>query len=105
MGMFDYITCEANLPGRGRPPKSGVGFQTKDTPSQGLDHYTITADGQLILATDGPPERVMFDGVLTFYTPGRGGEWWEYDATFAAGELVGIVNVAPAQPQHKEGGE
>lgn len=39
MGMFDTISYESKFPGRE--------FQTKDTPSQGLDNYFIKDDGTL----------------------------------------------------------
>lgn len=39
MGMFDTITYESKFPGKE--------FQTKDTPSQGLDKYEIREDGTL----------------------------------------------------------
>lgn len=39
MGMFDNIRYESKFPGRQ--------FQTKDTPSQGLDLYEIREDGTL----------------------------------------------------------
>lgn len=39
MGMFDNITYESKFPGKE--------FQTKDTPSQGLDNYYIKEDGTL----------------------------------------------------------
>ena len=39
MGMFDNITYPSKFP--------GIEFQTKDTPSQGLDNYEIREDGTL----------------------------------------------------------
>ena len=45
MGMYDYINCEAPLDVEGM---EGRQFQTKDTPAQFLDTYTITADGKLM---------------------------------------------------------
>jgi len=44
MGMFDYLKCEYPLPER---PPDGF-FQTKDTPRQYLEKYTITTDGRLV---------------------------------------------------------
>lgn len=44
MGMFDYLKCSYKLPFKGL---RGVEFQTKDTPSQYLDHYEIRKDGTL----------------------------------------------------------
>lgn len=64
MGMFDYVVCEMNLPGT-VPAwiKSGHKFQTKDTPNQYLDTYSIAADG----AFSGP-DADNFTGVVEFYT-------------------------------------
>src|SRR5271165_1542244 len=47
MGMFDWLVCEKPLPDL-EDPKS-LEFQTKDTPNQALDTYTITKDGRLIV--------------------------------------------------------
>ncbi len=44
MGMFDELTCKYPLPVVGL---EGRVFQTKDTPSQSLDHYEIREDGSL----------------------------------------------------------
>lgn len=44
MGMYDYLKCEYPLP---RPEMQDRIFQTKDTPSQFLDIYVITAEGKL----------------------------------------------------------
>lgn len=44
MGMFDYLKCEYDLPVDGAPVD---GWQTKDTPAQWLDTYTIRKDGTL----------------------------------------------------------
>lgn len=44
MGMFDYLHCEYPLPVDGA---NGLVYQTKDTPSQFIDHYKIKADGTL----------------------------------------------------------
>ena len=44
MGMFDYINCEYPLPVDDAPKGD---YQTKDTPAQSLDFYTIKADGTL----------------------------------------------------------
>jgi hypothetical protein len=44
MGMFDYIKCEMPLPGLNEE----VELQTKDTPTQYMDTYTITKEGRLI---------------------------------------------------------
>ena len=131
MGMFDYIKCEAKLPGTDIPPPDEV-FQTKDTDSQYLTLYTITADGYLEWkpfkmvtvpkaerpypdAEDGdwramcgimrreekPTERAAYDGVLNFYTLGDNGGWWEYDAHFQDGRLIKIDLVEFRAPPPK----
>lgn len=43
MGLFDNIRCEYPLP----DGSDAHEFQTKDTPSQCLDTYTIRSDGTL----------------------------------------------------------
>jgi len=47
MSMYDNLRCEYPLPGL--PDATGIEFQTKDTESQFLDDYKITADGQLMI--------------------------------------------------------
>lgn len=47
MGMFDNITCEYPLPGPAPVEVKAWVFQTKDTPTQFLEHYRITAEGKL----------------------------------------------------------
>jgi hypothetical protein len=44
MGMFDYIKCNYPLPVKGA---NELEYQTKDTPAQFLDRYTIGKDGSL----------------------------------------------------------
>lgn len=44
MGMFDEIRCLYPLPLEGANTRT---YQTKDTPSQGLDNYEIREDGTL----------------------------------------------------------
>jgi hypothetical protein len=47
MGMFDYVKCEYPLP---IPEMQGRTFQTKSIADwPGMDTYTITTDGRLIL--------------------------------------------------------
>ena len=55
MGMFDYIHCEYELPScpqalidRWGKSVGDIAFQTKDTPNQGMNSYTITAEGYLL---------------------------------------------------------
>jgi hypothetical protein len=62
MGMFDYIACDYPLPD-GAPR---TGYQTKDTPAQMLDTYTITEDGHLV--DDSGATLDDFHGDLDFYT-------------------------------------
>ena len=44
MGMFDDLRCEYPLP----DGYEGTVFQTKDTPTQFLEKYTIRKDGVLV---------------------------------------------------------
>lgn len=44
MGMFDYLRCEYDLPIHDAPAE---GWQTKSTPAQAMDVYTIRKDGTL----------------------------------------------------------
>lgn len=121
MGMFDYVICEAELPG-GKPTIEGGCFQSKDTPDQCMTVYTITADGRLTWrsytieevpieeraypdATDwkanigrlrrveGQVEDVLFHGNICFYGTGPDGAWNEYMAQFTKGRLAGITKV------------
>jgi len=61
MGMFDYIVCDYPLP-EGAPRE---GWQTKGTPNQYLDKYTITEDGRLL---DPEGRDTEYHGDLNFYT-------------------------------------
>lgn len=47
MGMYDNIKCKYPLPAGGPPNAGELDYQTKDTWSQGLDHYEIREDGTL----------------------------------------------------------
>lgn len=60
MGMYDYIRCECDLP-NGRQDWE---YQTKDTPLQRLDTYTISEDGRL-LDPDGVDTK--WHGDINFY--------------------------------------
>ena len=113
MGMFDYINCEYPLPVDDAPKGD---YQTKDTPAQSLDFYTIKADGTLWgqeydiedrsdptakgpLAMRGMMTRVnhrekqcMMTGEVVFYTdkgPDRGG-WIQFSAYFKDGIIQQI---------------
>lgn len=44
MGMYDELRCNYPLPVPGANERD---YQTKDTPSQSLNKYEITADGVL----------------------------------------------------------
>mgnify|MGYP006921420894 CR=1 FL=1 len=105
MGMFDWVECEYPLPDGG--PKSDDGYQTKDFDNY-LWHYQITAEGRLFrrdqwsmkeqeeLGSE-PPEKWTdqnYHGVFWFYTSDEEtDEWFEYEARFTDGQLVGIERV------------
>lgn len=117
MGMFDYIRVKMRLPDQPPPPKIEK-FQTRDTPNQFLNNYTIEADGTLIehvvryedhsnpdaasplerfagMMTSTPePEKdhaIAFHGDITFYHyDDQTREWWEYVARFTEGKCVRI---------------
>lgn len=82
VGMFDYIRCEARLPGE-QVPENTV-FQTKDLDGT-LTEYTISADGALLKGGS----LIHFFGEIRFYTEGAGA-WLEYTARFSNGKLQGI---------------
>jgi hypothetical protein len=101
MDMFDYLRCDHPLPGT--PPafiRPGHEFQTKDTPSQGLETYVITGDGELT----GWEVEDQYHGTIEFYDSncvasdkgfwftedGQDYEYVTYQATFAKGKLTGI---------------
>lgn len=91
MGMFDYLRCEMPLPQRdGVPDRGWSTFQTKDTPDQLLNLFTIRADGSLSVKRD---EQTMlltdFSGEICFYDL-EGGAWWEYVARFTDGKCAEI---------------
>lgn len=111
MGVFDYIRCEAPLPGGSHPDV----FQTKDTPDQYLSDYTIKPDGRLmwrpytyetVPAEERPDPRhpmmgarrrvyaeeevVPFDGPLEFY-----GGADRFLAVFIGGQLPAPIERIP----------
>jgi len=124
--MFDYVIPECPLPdgNAAQVPE----WQTKAFDVPYMDHYRITPEGRLMeevyrvedrseFARTGQGDQfvgcmtrvregwrvIEFDGVLNFYgTVGtawaRDGEWIEYDATFAKGQLVSIVRVREEPP-------
>ena len=99
MGMFDEVICNYPLPDG---HNSLAGWQTKDTPNQDLDWYTITEDGRLLESHHthtGIPERPWsqsqaeeveppFDGDIYFYTNDDEGKWVEYCAAFRYGRVI-----------------
>lgn len=107
MGMFDYITCSAPLPGT-TPTfvKPGHKFQTKDLDCL-METYEITADGRLL---GSEMQEVKHYGCFTvdFYTSNASGGWGnitftrqgedfesaDYTAMFVDGRLRGIHQTA-----------
>lgn len=84
MGMYDDVTCEADLPRHERVPDPGKDFQTKDLECQ-CYNYVITKAGRLI--KDGID--LEHHGYLRFHDF-KGNTWWEYRAKFTDGQLQGI---------------
>lgn len=110
MGMFDYIRCDYPLPGNHPPNVADIDFQTKDTHAQYLEHYQISAQGQLLhegVAEDFTGEIVFYHSNVVAYGPEtytRDGEdaiWLEYRAIFIRGKVTHIQLVCyeskPAQ--------
>ena len=107
MGMFDHLACEYPLPLKEAPV---TGYQTKDTPAQWFDLYTIKPDGTLwgqeyeIEDRSNPNatgiERVLgkmtkvnvrdvpcrFTGEIVFYQM-KGKDWLEFSAYFVDGQI------------------
>jgi hypothetical protein len=90
MGMYDELRCHYPLPVPGANERD---YQTKDTPSQYLYHYEITAGGVLRhkewdaedgLGSEwiGHPE---FTGEVRFYNIKDCGGWIEFSAYFVDG--------------------
>jgi hypothetical protein len=106
MGMFDCVECAYPLPD-GAPRN---GYQSKDTPSQSLCHYLITADGLLLDDTGGA---IDFHGDIEFYqsnivasgpqgyvtSDGRNATFWTFKARFTNGRVEWI------RPVQEEMGE
>lgn len=86
MGMFDWLTCEADLPGDPKPRDRR--FQAKGL-ARSLAQYTIQADGSLVDSLGAP---VKFSGVLNLHTE-EDGAWFEYEARLIDGKLQGIEAV------------
>lgn len=75
MGLFDYIRCEYPLPDGF---DGDVEYQTKDTPNQYLDRYTIAEDGRLL---DPDGRAIAFHGDVEFYASNWSGSWGKYFTT------------------------
>lgn len=66
MGLFDDITCDAELPETPVPPTGG--FQTKSLPEPYMDKYAITSDG----LDSAPTGHVISDSIeLTCHSCGK----------------------------------
>lgn len=102
MGMFDYIKCEYELPIPGANELPG--YQSKCTPSQQLDLYTIKADGTLWETCYDRetksflPEKFLsdFSEAINFYTNYGPDEafWIEFEAYFVNGRITKIEIVS-----------
>lgn len=112
MGMFDNIRYESKFPWRE--------FQTKDTPSQGLDLYEIREDGTLWLHDydtkwiDEPDHlfkgyieqynyrwvfQESFTGEIVFYDYNtKAGFWDEYSGYFVRGKLENFQIIHERKP-------
>ena len=84
MGMFDEIRCEYPLPYSGYRVLPGHTFQTKSLEC-GLDEYTITADGLLIL------QKVHWERVPEEERPYYGKPEWENPRY----RVIGAMRAAP----------
>ena len=119
--MFDNLRCEYPLPDGFEGDAS---YQTKDTPDQCLNDYTITADGTLVQqlyrsepvpedekpdaevgslreilgrsrrVADGTTEALDFHGAIEFYSCGPDSAEREYVALFDHGKLLKIETIA-----------
>ena len=94
--MYDMLTVEMPMP----DGYVGLRYQTKDL-HQGLNRYTLTADGRLRYEEQGwwPETYLVFDGILTFYDiesdDGHGNWiWHEYQVRFEKGTCQEIIVVA-----------
>ena len=123
MGLFDYIRCERELPA---PNAQDLEYQTKDTPAQFMERYTIRADGTLwhevydtedhsdpnakgLMALVGCMSRVNhrwepcpMTGGIDFYD-GDLGSWVEFSSDFLDGNLQRLTLItdtrqAPTTP-------
>lgn len=92
MGMFDYLTCELDLP---------VGqqylYQTKciqEWPD--LTHYLINQNGRLVTEMGADAN---FDGDVCFYSNDDNSDWLEYRATFRKGDCVEVSRLNELESQ------
>jgi len=107
MSLYDYISCDYPLPDLGHNDSydcfAGSTFQSKDTPSQYLDNYKITSNGQLIQFSSGLSTNSHFTGIVNFYDylaheydncnwietySSYEGGWIEFQANFADGKII-----------------
>jgi hypothetical protein len=117
--MFDEVRCRYPLPLAGA---ADIVFQTKDTPSQGLDLYEIREGGSLwveeydtedrsdpnaegLMRLAGCQTRVNkrwaacdMTGEVCFYDD-TGGVWYEFSAYFVRGQLKHLEQTSPPHPQ------
>src|SRR3990167_3101809 len=81
MGLFDYMRCEYPCEGLERDKE----YQTKDTPAQYMEHFTITKDGQLVHHT------------LEYYeVPEHERPYWGKPEWEGLGEFCGAIGSRPA---------
>ena len=88
MGMFALVTVHYPLPDRSEMPPEGITIQTKALDRQ-LEHYVLTADGQL-LQVAGPwceplpaPIELQYTGEMRLE--------WRYRCWFVDGRVQSIV--------------
>ena len=122
MGMYDHLVCEYPL-----PYGDGISrtFQTKDTPAQYLDVYTIKEDGTFwhedydiedcsapnadglakfygcMTRVNKRLERCPMSGSVNFYTfkdEKNDKGWLEYQAYFKAGQLQSLIVIEDTDP-------
>ena len=124
MGLFDYIRCSYPLPGG--HADSGE-FQTKDTPSQFMDHYEIREDGSLwhedydtedrsdpraegVMSLAGMMTRVRkrwekdesFTGEIRFYRGSCEEDWREFSAYYIKGTLQSLITIIEPVPREQK---
>ncbi len=90
MGMFDYVTCNYE-------PFVVVECQSKSTPTQMCDTYTITEDGGLTV--NGEVSKLTES--FWFYDEGMGDEERNFQAMFIKGKLVYLAEYSGELIQEK----